>query len=528
MTRSPAFLAALASAAVSGLDPASARVVRPTAAAEFDIAFVTDTQDRRWVVRSPRSITAGARLESSVALLALLARRVPFQVPVPKGFAETPEGRAAVYPYLPGSPLDLPQLPAGPELAASVGQVVAALHRVDRRLFDEAGVPSYEADELRGRRLADLDRAAATGHVPTALLSRWENALDDVTLWRFAPTPVHGDLGGDQLLAVFASDDDATSGAVTAITGWEDAKVADPAVDLAAVVATCSPEAAESVLEAYAQARGEAVDPHLRRRALLAWELGLLGRLLSATVSGAPALVREYAGRLRRLAEQVQDDDLAPPPPAVVVPKPLTVPAAAVAGSAEADDPEATGAYFDLRNSGPSPTAPGRVGGADPGDADPGAVEADQPGPQDEEAGAVGGAPGSTGDGRGGVGSADSRASDAEGEGAQADDAEARAEDSRASRADEGSRADDAGADQADESRAGEGSRADDAGADQADESRSAAGTAPASEPTVQIPPEQLQAALAAARHPAPGERAPRPEVSFEEPPVEEDDVRPL
>ena len=57
-----------------------------------------------------------------------------------------------------------------------------------------------------------------------------------MSLWRFAPTPTHGDLGGEQILAVFDDDDDAATGRVRAFTGWEDAKVADPADDFAALV----------------------------------------------------------------------------------------------------------------------------------------------------------------------------------------------------------------------------------------------------------------------------------------------------
>ena len=72
--------------------------------------------------------------------------------------------------------------------------------------------------------------------MPTALLVRWERQLEDVSLWRFAPTPTHGDLTGDQVLAVFDDEDDAATGRIRALTGWEDAKVADPADDFAALV----------------------------------------------------------------------------------------------------------------------------------------------------------------------------------------------------------------------------------------------------------------------------------------------------
>ena len=80
--------------------------------------------------------------------------------------------------------------------------------------------------------------------MPTGLLARWEKLLEDVTLWRFAPTPTHGDLTGDQVLVVFDDDGDAASGRVKALTGWEDAKVADPADDFFALVTQTSPAGA--------------------------------------------------------------------------------------------------------------------------------------------------------------------------------------------------------------------------------------------------------------------------------------------
>ncbi len=325
-SRSPAFLAALASAAVPGLDPVSARAVHPGRAAEFDSAIVIDDQDRSWFIRCPRTPAAGARLESAAALVALLARRLPFHVPVPKGFVAVPDGRAAAYPLLPGRPLAFGGLPPGPGLAAELGRTIAAIHNVDRGVYEEAGVPSYDADAYRTRRLADLDRAAATGHVPAALLSRWETALDDVTLWRFAPAPVHGGLTRSQVLAVFDSAEDAGSGHVRAVVGWEDARVADPAEDFAAVVTKASPEAVESVLEAYANSRIERPDPHLRRRALLASELGLLGELLGAVTLNMPDRVRAVADRLTELSRQVEPDDFKAPAPVTVTPKEVPVP----------------------------------------------------------------------------------------------------------------------------------------------------------------------------------------------------------
>ncbi len=326
-SRSPAFLAALASAAVPGLDPVSVRAVPPGPSSDCDTALVVDDRDRSWIIRSPRTPAAGARLESAATLVGLLARRLPFAVPVPKGFVTVPNGRAAVYPRLPGRALVLERLAAGPGLGAELGRAIAAIHNLDPEVFEEAGTPAYDADTYRTRRLAELDRAATTGHVPTALLSRWEAALEDVTLWRFAPAPVHGGLTGSQVLAVFDSDADPTTGHVRAVLGWEDAKIADPAEDFAAVLSQVGPGPLESVLEAYANSRSGRPDPHLRRRALLAGELALLGNLLSAVTAGPPHRVRWVAEQLAQLARTVDERDLSAPAPVSVVPRDVRIPA---------------------------------------------------------------------------------------------------------------------------------------------------------------------------------------------------------
>ena len=310
MDRSPLFLAALASAAVPGLDPASVEAVPGVPDQHYDVAFVQDTQHRRWVVRVPRSQAAAAQMESTFGLLALLARRLPFGVPTPKGFAALKEGgRAAIYPYLPGRPIDFSQLPAGPGLTAELGRAIAALHNADHQLFDEAGLPAYDADTYRTRRLSELDRAATTGHVPTALLSRWERQLEDVALWRFAPTPTHGDLTGDQVLVVFDDEQDASTGRVKAFTGWEDAKVADPADDFAALVTAASPAAVDSLLEAYAHARVERPDPHLLQRARLSGEMRVLGDLMGAVAAGDRLVMERCAASLRRLENRLHAEE---------------------------------------------------------------------------------------------------------------------------------------------------------------------------------------------------------------------------
>ncbi len=320
VTRTPAYLAAVASSAVPGLDAVAVRAARGAPGNRCDVGFVTDTQRRAWVVRLPTTSAVGAQLDTAADLLPLLNRRVPFGVPLPRGFLAVPEGRAVVYPYLHGRSVVLSEVIPGPGVAAEIGRAVAALHNVERAVFDEGGVPVYDAETCRSRHLGDLDRGAATGHVPTALLSRWERALEDVSAWRFAPTPVHGDLSGGRFLVTFADDENPETASVRAVTGWEHAKVADPADDFAELVAECSPETFESIVEAYSVARIERPDRHLRHRARLVSELRLLTQLLDAVHAAEPPLITRRAAELRALDERTANE------PALVVTEPEVAP----------------------------------------------------------------------------------------------------------------------------------------------------------------------------------------------------------
>lgn len=306
VTRSPLVLAALASAAVADLVPVSTRPLPPSSD-DFDLAAVVDDKGREWTVRAPTGVAVGAVQESELAVMAGLRNprlcELPFVVPEPAGFADLPEGgRAIVYPHLRGHVLHPGDLGPGPGLAASLGRALAALHDVPRSVVEDAGMPVYEAAEYRERRMAELDRAAATGHVPARLLSRWERALEDVGRWRFQTSVVHGDLVAEHVLV--------HDGAVVGILDWSQAKVADPADDLAWVAVGADEEALDSVLEAYAVTRRNQPDRHLPVRARLAGELALARWLLHGTRTDDSSVVDDAVTMLRDLDADVTDSPL--------------------------------------------------------------------------------------------------------------------------------------------------------------------------------------------------------------------------
>ncbi|MBU5423912.1 phosphotransferase [Cellulomonas hominis] len=301
--RSPLALAALATVAVPGFD---AREVRPgSGAGDDDVALVTDGQRRHWVVRAPRSAAAGAALEAELVLLAAVAEQVdagklPFDVPRVAGAAPLEEGgRVVVHRELPGRPVVLDRLQPGPGTAAALGRAIGALHELPVALVEDAGLPVYDAAAYRQRRQAEVDEAARTGRVPATLLRRWEERLEDVSLWRFSPTVVHGDLSADHVLVA--------DGGVTGVVAWGEAKVADPADDLAWLLVAAPQDAVDSIMEAYQLRRTELTDPHLADRALLAGELALARWLLYGVRSGDDDVVADAVQMLDELDEQTRD-----------------------------------------------------------------------------------------------------------------------------------------------------------------------------------------------------------------------------
>ncbi|QJW37436.1 phosphotransferase [Cellulosimicrobium protaetiae] len=305
MPRSPLTLAALATAAVPGLDARSARPVEDPG--DYDTAVVTDADGARWTVRAPRSLQAGAALEAEAELLTSLqlyadSGVLSFAVPRISGTALLPEGgRAVVHPALDGTALDVDGLRPGPGLAADLGRVLASIHELPRTIVDDAGLPGYDVEEYRARRMAELDEAAATGKVPAALLRRWETALEDVSLWRYQPVVVHGDLGPEQVLVA--------RGRVVAVTDWASARVADPADDLAWLLVSAPPEAIDSIMEAYQLRRTELTDKNLVDRALLVGELALARWLLHGVRHGLDDVVADALDMLADLDEATQGAD---------------------------------------------------------------------------------------------------------------------------------------------------------------------------------------------------------------------------
>ena len=281
--KSPLELAALATAAVPGM--------RVTA------------------LRPPTYSDELSALEATSGILDRLGQAhdhdyIPFDVPRLAGQVKTSGGGTVYVHRDPGgtAPTD-EDLETDPLLPASLGRALAALHNLPETVFSSIGLPTYTAIECRDRSLALLDEAAREVAIPAALWSRWEAALEDVSLWRFPSAPIHGDIQ-ERCLSV-------KRGSLLAIGGWTSAHVGDPALDIAWVQATASDAFLDRFRETYGHER-RATDLHVFTRAQLMSEIALVRWLVHGLHAEDASVIDEARAMLDDLAKDLDGEPLLP------------------------------------------------------------------------------------------------------------------------------------------------------------------------------------------------------------------------
>ena len=336
MTHSPLYLAAVAVDALGDVDIVSTRPPH-IVTSDVQIGGCLDSQGRHWVVKLPLHALAGAALEAEAALSGPLMDAVdnghlPFDVIRPRGYSNLTEGgRAVVYREPFGAPINLENIDSA--AAASIGRAIGALHELSPDVYESAGVPLYDAESLRKRLSTDLEEAALSKRVPTSLLARWDRWLETEALWDMTTVPVHGDLDEDNVLA--------SHGSVTAITGFGESHVGDPATDFVWLANGLDDDMFDVVTEAYAMSRSVGGDNYLLERVTLHSEFALAKWLLHGLRIGSTEIVEDAQSMLKELDESILADPTAMAGPRWRVdPTAIDTPDAAATEDSSADTPE--------------------------------------------------------------------------------------------------------------------------------------------------------------------------------------------
>jgi aminoglycoside phosphotransferase (APT) family kinase protein len=303
MAKSPLILAALAKDAVRHLDFVQVKSLNAGADGAFDTALLTATTGEHYVVRIANTQAAGTEQEVELQALRALGAEgraaLPFKITTLLGETKDDKGaRALIFDFVYGSPTDVGSIDGGSELARNIGLAIAAIHKLPLSVVENAHLPEFQPEDILRARIAELDRFAATGKVPSVLLSRWEAVLEDSTLFRFQPTVVHGSLNGDTVLEDAGRE-------VAGVLAWSSLKISDPAEDLSWILGSENDPFADAVLAAYSANR-PGVDASIRQRAVLYSEYERARWLIHGVNKGDQSIIDDAVEMLGTLAGDVE------------------------------------------------------------------------------------------------------------------------------------------------------------------------------------------------------------------------------
>ncbi len=249
----------------------------------------------RWgdlVVRIARNAEVGERHERETRLLAVLpdylSVRVPGPVTLLPASADLPFG-ATVYPSIEGRPMS-PRDAERLSLAEQIGTLLVRLHSVPLGIAAQADLPRRDfGDELPRLRAATSPFLSRVMSPDTweALSVWWERTRAHES----QSVLCHGDLWYENLLL------DASGERVIAVIDWEEAAIADPALDFAAI-RHLGARFTEVAHDAYARDREP--DPTLLSR-IENW------RVIRELSALAYVMRNDLHGETRDIVEHLQD-----------------------------------------------------------------------------------------------------------------------------------------------------------------------------------------------------------------------------
>ncbi|APX32580.1 aminoglycoside phosphotransferase [Brachybacterium sp. P6-10-X1] len=275
----------LALASAHGLELERSSIRTEEIGLDFRVAFGRGSDGADWVLRIPRRADVLARADVEGRLLALVAPRL--DVAVPEWRVHSPE--LIAYPLLPGVPglsigvdgelhwnIDM----SSTAYAASLGDAVAQLHRIDADAAAATGIEVRSAEQVRAAWRRDLDRVAESFRIAPALWERWNAWLAEDDYWPSRTVLTHGEIYPGHTLV--------ESEQVSAILDWTTASIGDPAKDLMFHRVSAPPEAFEVALDHYVRGGGQ-VWPRLAEHCTEMYSAGAVGYGLYALETGESA-----------------------------------------------------------------------------------------------------------------------------------------------------------------------------------------------------------------------------------------------
>lgn len=203
---------------------------------DFKVAFATDINGEKWVLRIPRRGNLANQIEQEKKILNLVKKHLSISVPDWK--IASPE--LVAYPLLDNEPVitfnpetykitwNIDQ--KDPRTVSSLAKVLVELHQIPVQEAVSIDAKLLTPEMVRQEVLNNIETVKREIGISAELETRWRTWVDTDNFWPNFSTFIHGDLYAGHILAD-------KNGEVSGIIDWSEGQVSDPSVDFSGHIA---------------------------------------------------------------------------------------------------------------------------------------------------------------------------------------------------------------------------------------------------------------------------------------------------
>lgn len=183
----------------------------------------------------------------------------------------------------------------------AAGTAIGAIHRVRSDFLEKHHYPTFTTAQIFSQLQGWIRRLRQDGHVPEEITDSWASIIETEGLWSFNTCTVHGGFANGDLLY--------SDSGLSAVYGWQDMQVNDPARDLAWIFAKLDGSRRNAVIASYGRMMGSRLDDLIMLRANLWLQMEQVGEFIRALDRADNEQIIQFKAQVERLAQELNDHE---------------------------------------------------------------------------------------------------------------------------------------------------------------------------------------------------------------------------